>query len=86
MYSKARNTLTALIAASLLVTGGWMFGQPVTSNELLQGSTAAPASLTSSGTRITLDSTALRARHASRMNLAMPYYSFALPISQRRTD
>jgi hypothetical protein len=42
--------------------------------------------MTSSGTRITLDSTALRARHAGRMTFAMPYYSFALPTSQRRTD
>ena len=29
MYSKTRNTLTALIVASLFLTAGWMFGRPV---------------------------------------------------------
>lgn len=86
MYSKTRNTLTALIAASLFVAGGWMFGHPVHSDASSQGATTVQASMTSIGPRITLDSTALRARHASRMNFAMPYYSFALPTSQRRTD
>jgi len=86
MYSKTRNTLTALIAASLFVAGGWMFGHPVNSNLSSLDAMTVPVSITSAGTRITLDSTALRARHASRMNFAMPYYSFALPTSQRRTD
>jgi len=86
MYSKTRNTLTALIAASLFVTGGWMFGHPVDSNLSSLGAAAVPASMTSTGPRITMDPTALRARHAGRMTFAMPYYSFALPTSQRRTD
>jgi phosphate/sulfate permease len=86
MYSKSRNTLTALIAASLFVAGGWMFGHPVNSNTSTLGATAVQASMIGASARITLDSTALRARHASRMNFAMPYYSFALPTSQRRTD
>jgi len=88
MYSKTRNTLTALIAASLFVAGGWMFGHPVNSDASPLGATAVPASMTmtSTVTRITLDSTAFRARHASRMDFAMPFYSFALPTSQRRTD
>ena len=86
MYSKTRNTLTALIAASLFVAGGWMLGHPVNPNVSPLGTTTLQASIASAGTRITLDSTALRARHASRMNFAMPYYSFALPTSQRRTD
>ena len=86
MYSKTRNTLTALIAASLFVAGGWMFGHPVNSNLSSLGTTAVPAAMTSASPRITLDATALRARHAGRMTVAMPYYSFALPTSQRRTD
>ena len=87
MYSKTRNTLTALIAASLFVAGGWMFGHPVNPDATSLGATTVPVSMTAStGPRITLDSTVLRARHASRLNLAMPYYSFALPMSQRRTD
>jgi len=86
MYSKTRNTLTALIAASLFVAGGWMFGHPVDLNVSSLGATPAPVSVTSAGPRITLDSTALRIHRASRMTFAMPYYSFALPTSQRRTD
>jgi len=96
MYSKTRNTLTALIAASLFVAGGWMFGHPVDSDfpSLEQANASVshldqpipPVSITGAGPRITLDSTALRARHAGRMTVAMPYYSFALPTSQRRTD
>ena len=86
MYSKTRNTLTALIAASLFVAGGWMFGHPVYSNASPLGATILQTSITATGTRISLDSMALRARHASRMNFAMPYYSFALQTSQRRTD
>jgi hypothetical protein len=87
MYSKTRNTLTALIAASLFVTGGWMLGHPVDSNASSPLAAATmQASIATAGTRITMDSTALRVRHASRMNFAMPYFSFALQTSQRRTD
>lgn len=86
MYSKTRNTLTALIAASLFVAGGWMFGHPVNSIALPMGAATVHVPIAGADTRIALDSTALRARHANRMNFAMPYYSFALQVSQRRTD
>jgi hypothetical protein len=86
MYSKTRNTLTALIAASLFVAGGWLFGHPVNMGAEALGATTVHVAIIDTGTRIGLDSNALRMRHASRMNFAMPYYSFALPTSQRRTD
>jgi hypothetical protein len=86
MYSKTRNTLTALIVASLFVAGGWMLGHPVNSNASPLGVMTVQASITATSSHIGLDSTALRMRHAGRMNFAMPYYSFALPTSQRRTD
>jgi len=86
MYSKTRNTLTALLAASLFVTGGWMFGHPVNPNFASLGATTAPVSMADPAPRITLDSTALRTHRATRMTFAMPYYSFALPTPQRRTD
>ena len=36
MYSKTRNTLTALVAASLFVVSGWLFGHPVATFEAPQ--------------------------------------------------
>jgi len=87
MYSKTRNTLTALIAASLFVAGGWMLGHPVNPIALpLGSSTMIHASIIDTGPQAALASNALHLRHANRMNFAMPYYSFALQVSQRRTD
>jgi hypothetical protein len=84
MYSKIRNTLTALIAASLFVAAGWMIGHPV-SVIASPADFSAPAAI-DSGAQIAMDSTPLHAHHASRMSLAMPYYSFSLLTPQRRTD
>ena len=86
MYSKTRNTLTALIAASLFVIGGWMLGHPVKPVALPLGAATIHASIIDSGPQVALASNTLHLRHASRMNFAMPYYSFALQVSQRRTD
>ncbi len=86
MYSKTRNTLTALIAASLFVAAGWLFGHPLKPIALPLGMATMHASIIDSVPQVALASNTLRLRHANRMNFAMPYYSFALQVSQRRTD
>ena len=88
MYSKTRNTLTALFAASMFVASGWLFGRPV-SAEPMQASTGLRLAVADNGTPALLAAhglSAMHLRHASRMNLAMPYFSFSLQASQRRTD
>ena len=87
MYSKTRNTLTALIAASLLVSAGWLFGRPVHSDLMVpQNGLPAQVSLAAAATPIAMAGSPLRSRHANRMSLAMPYYSFSLGLSPRRAD
>ena len=86
MYSKTRNTLTALIAASLFVAAGWLFGHPIDSAASSFGQAARHASMTDTGPQVALESVASHPRRASRLNLAMPYYSFALLLPQRRAD
>ena len=91
MYSKIRNTLTALIAASLFVATGWLFGHPVAATAPSQPSLVLPEISTSGSVdaqddQATLQFAALHIRHVNRMNLAMPYFSFSLQVPQRRTD
>jgi hypothetical protein len=88
MYSKTRNTLTALIAASLLVASGWLVGRPVAATVGSDRQSALPAqvSIAGAGAPIAMVSSSLHARHANRMSLGMPYYSFSLSMSQRRAD
>lgn len=49
MYSKTRNTLTALVAASLFVVSGWLFGHPVTTLEAPQPQATLNISLEGAG-------------------------------------
>ena len=86
MYSKTRNTLTALAAASLFAAAGWLFGHPVSTAMPLQPSVDLNVSIADNGTRNDPELALLHIRHASRMNLAMPYDSFALLASPRRAD
>jgi hypothetical protein len=86
MYSKTRNTLTALIAASLFIAAGSMFGHPLKPIALPVAAATMHASIIDSVPQVALASNILHLRHANRMNFAMPYYSFALQVSQRRTD
>jgi hypothetical protein len=91
MYSKTRNTLTALIAASLFAAAGWMFGHPIDSATFPIGMPSLQAPDTAAGLhdtnlRVAQTSGSMRARHANRMSLAMPYYSFAMLMPQRRAD
>jgi phosphate/sulfate permease len=85
MYSKTRNTLTALIAASLLVAAGWLFGHPISAAASPLGSAPLHASMTDIGPQVA-ETLASRPHRANRMNLAMPYYSFALLIPQSRAN
>ena len=91
MYSKTRNTLTALIAASLFVAAGWLFGNPIGSAAFPVGMPSSQAPNTATGLRdtslrVAQTSGSMRPHHANRMSLAMPYYSFALLMPQRRAD
>ncbi len=85
MYSKTRNTLTALTAASLFVAAGWTFGHPI-KVAAVQPAIDLSASIVNVGARGAIGASALDIRHASRMNLAMPYFSFSLQMPQRRND
>ncbi len=85
MYSKTRNTLTALTAASLFVAAGWMFGHPI-KVVAVRPAIDLSASIVNVGTRGEIGAGALNIRRASRMNLAMPYFSFSLQMPQRRND
>ena len=86
MYSKTRNTLTALLAASLFLSAGWMLGRPVEASDASLNANAMHISIAGAGAQITLGPSVLHARHPNRMSLAMPYYSFSLAMSQRQAD
>ena len=84
MYSKTRNTLTALVAASLFLASGWMFGRPVDASHATGSLLQSPAGLDEA--HLTLGQAILHGRHATRVSLAMPFYSFSLTTSERRAD
>ncbi len=91
MYSKTRNTLTALIAASLFVAAGWTFGHPIPVASPSQPSPAFRMSLADSGTHDTVgingsSASVSSGRRSNHMNLAMPYFSFSMQLAQRRAD
>ena len=85
MYSKFRNTTTALIVTGLMLGTGWFLGHPVAADAGTLSSPPVPIAM-ASATPVRFDPTVLRSHHGSRMSLAMPYYSFSLSISQRRAD
>lgn len=85
MYSKSRNTLTALIAASLFLTSGWMLGRPIDANALSTADSLAQPNHDESE-RASIGTTILHGHHDVRLTLSMPYYSFSLLKSDRRAD
>ncbi len=84
MYSKTRNSLTALVAASLFLASGWMFGHPVQATAMA-GSAGSLQSPADEG-RINIGQAILHGHRGTRMSLAMPFYSFSLTTSERRAD
>lgn len=88
MYSKTRNSLTALATAALFLASTWMLGQPLRAEQALAhtggngGTTLAVVPSASSR----LDPSTLRAHHSLRLRLAMPYYSFSLTTFDRGVD
>ncbi len=80
MYSKTRNTMTALAAAMMFVASGWLFGHPVATSAL------EPDTGTMIADAGPQEFVVLRAHRANRMNLSMPYFSFAHVLPQRRND
>ena len=85
MYSRTRNTLTALATAMLFVAGSWMFGHPV-APAAQEPDTVLRAVLADAGPRDAQDFSALRTHRANRMTLGMPYFSFVQVLPQRRND
>ena len=85
MYSKTRNSLTALVAASLFLASGWMFGHPVQANPMV-GSPVSLQSAAADEAHLTIGQAILHGHHGTRMSLAMPFYSFSLTTSERRAD
>jgi hypothetical protein len=85
MYSRTRNTLTALAAATLFVAGGWLFGHPVAFSAQQPGNSTR-AMLADTGPQDARGFSALRVHRANRMNLSMPYFSFVQVLPQRRND
>ena len=87
MYSKTRNTLTALMAASLFAATGAMFGQPIPMSEQSQLPVDLQATIADADMQDAITTHDLvGARHASHMSMAMPYFSFSLQLPQRRND
>ena len=86
MYSKTRNTLTALIAASLFVVAGWMLGHPLEATAVPQPTKTLHILVTGENINDAPQFAAIPARHSNRMNLAMPYFSFAVSLPQRRVN
>lgn len=88
MYSKTRNSLVALIAASMFLASTWMLGQPLRTEQAdmrssnNDGATAAVSAIASPHQ----GSLSARANHSLRLRLAMPYYSFSLTTFDRGVD
>ena len=85
MYSRTRNTLTALATAMLFVAGSWSFGHPVAPTAQ-EPNAVLRAMLADAGPQGGQDFVALRAHRTNRMNLSMPYFSFVHVLPQRRAD
>ena len=85
MYSKTRNTLTALIAASLFAAASVMVGQPIPAQPQSQPLDMR-VSIVDSGMQDVIAAHAMSVRQTSHMSLAMPYFSFSLQLPQRRND
>lgn len=78
MYIKTRSTLAGLTAASLFVVAGWLFGHPIaTVTPVAPSMPAAMVSITLASNLPSHPAPEI-GRSASRMSLAMPYFSFAL--------
>jgi hypothetical protein len=86
MYSRTKNTLTALAAAMVFVAGGWLFGHPVAYSAQESGNSSLPTMLADAGPQDAREFSALRVHRANRMNLSMPYFSFVQVLPQRRND
>lgn len=84
MYSKTRNTLTALIAASLFLASGWIIGRPIDTARDVQLIDARdqPVNAHPNG----VGQAQVREHRLLRLSLAMPYYSFSLTNVARRAD
>ncbi len=86
MYSKSRNTLTALIVASLFLATSWLAGRPLDATQLAAShATPAPAASTRQDPP-GIGQAILHGHRVTRLSLAMPYYSFSLTTSDRRAD
>ncbi|MBS0194394.1 MAG: hypothetical protein JSR34_09115 [Proteobacteria bacterium] len=85
MYSKSRNTLTALIVAASFLASGWLFGRPIqaAAHHDAAGAIAAASPVVAS---IGAGDSAWRGPHMRHLSLAMPYYSFLPIVTDRRAD
>ena len=96
MYSKTKNTLSALVAVTLFVSGVLAFSRPaVHPTQADEDMIALPAALADADTsdadvavttRNTHEVVVLRGHRSNRMSLSMPYFSFAHVLPQRRAD
>lgn len=85
MYSKSRNTLTALIVAASFLASGWLLGQPI-APATQPGSTGAIAVATPAVASIDAGASAWRGPHIRHLSLTMPYYSFSVTALDRLAD
>ena len=75
MYTKTRSTLAGLTAASLFVLSIWLFGHPIASVAPMPPASMVQMTIAADSQSASRDSDH---RSLSRMNMAMPYFSFAL--------
>jgi len=83
MHTKLRSTLTSLSVAVGFVAGTLMLAQPLASDAVSVADVATSDSALAPQT--VAAAVPQRERHSARVNLAMPYYSFARLLPRRES-
>ncbi len=83
MHNKLRTTLTSLSVALGFVASTLMLAQPLAPEAMRAASTVAIES--ESTPQAAADDTLDRERRSARVNLTMPYYSFARLLPRRES-
>jgi hypothetical protein len=83
MHNKLRTTLTSLSVALGFVASTLMLAQPLAPSAMRSASISAVES--ESAPQAAADDTLDRERRSARVNLTMPYYSFARLLPRRES-
>ena len=98
MYSKTRNTLIALTAAVMFVTGSWLFSRPASGSSspphvakplvivLHDAQSPKSGAGKDAAARNPRAVASLRSHRSDRLSLNMPYFSFVHGLPERGAD